>query len=299
MSITAGVDGVGLGLRFAFLDEVIEAIDAGERLPGVAFFEVSPENHMRRGGHVPATVDRIAEHYRFLTHGLTLSVGGLDPFDRAYMAELRRFVERARAPFHSDHLCFSGAGGRMLHDLLPLPLTQASAIHVAARIREAQELLGVPIAVENITRYFVPGERSMDEADYLTEVLERSGAKLLLDVNNVWVNAANDGFDALSFLERLPLDRVVQLHVAGHDRSEEHGLLIDTHGASATETVLDLCAWVIARTGPLPVVLERDHRIPPLPELLRELARVEAAYARGLAEHARRRGEAREVTRGS
>ena len=299
MSITAGVDGVGLGLRFAFHDEVIEAIDAGERLAGVAFFEVSPENHMRRGGHIPAAVDRIAEHYRFLTHGLTLSVGGLDPFDRAYMAELRRFVERARAPFHSDHLCFSGAGGRMLHDLLPLPLTQASAIHVAARIREAQDLLGVPIAVENITRYFVPGERSMDEADYLTEVLERSSAKLLLDVNNVWVNAANDGFDALSFLKRLPLDRVVQLHVAGHDRSEEHDLLIDTHGASTTETVLDLCAWVIARTGPLPVVLERDHRIPPLPELLSELARVEAAYARGLAEHTQRRGEASEVTRGS
>ncbi|MEP7125901.1 MAG: DUF692 domain-containing protein, partial [Byssovorax sp.] len=258
---------------------------------GVAFFEVSPENHMRRGGHVPAAVEQVAEHYRFLTHGLTLSVGGLDPFDRAYMAELRRFVERSKSPFHSDHLCFSGAGGRTLHDLFPLPLTRASAVHVSARIREAQDLLGVPLAIENITRYFVPGERSMDEADYLTEVLDRSGAKLLLDVNNVWVNAANDGFDALDFLRRLPLDRVVQLHVAGHDRSEEHGLVIDTHGADTIDPVLDLCAWVVERTGPLPVVLERDHRIPPLPELLIELGRVEVAYARGLA--------ARAVTHGS
>src|SRR4029079_2872965 len=197
MSITASFDGVGLGLRFAFLDDVVEAIDEGRRLPGVAFFEVSPENHMRRGGHVPAAVERVAEHYRFLTHGLTLSVGGLYPFDDAYLAKLRRFVERTKSPFHSDHLCFSGAGGRMLHDLFPLPLTRASALHVSARIREAQDLLGVPLAIENITRYFVPGERSMDEADYLAEVLERSGAKLLLDVNNVWVNAANDGFDAL------------------------------------------------------------------------------------------------------
>lgn len=294
MSTTALIDGVGLGLRFAFLDEVIEAIDAETPLSGVAFFEVSPENYMRRGGHVPAAVERVAEQYRFLTHGLTLSVGGLDPFDPAYMGELKRFIARAGSPFHSDHLCFSGAGGRVLHDLFPLPLTRASAIHVAERITEARDLLGVPIAIENITRYFVPGERSMDEADHLTEVLERSDAKLLLDVNNVWVNAANDGFDALAFLARLPLDRVVQLHVAGHDRSEEHDLVIDTHGADTTETVLDLCAWVIERTGPLPVVLERDHRIPELPALLRELARVEAAYARGLAAHA-----AREVPRGS
>ena len=178
----------------------------------------------------------------------------------------------------------------MLHDLFPLPLTRASAIHVSTRLREAQDRLGVPLAIENITRYFVPGERSMDEADFLAEVLERSGTKLLLDVNNVWVNATNDGFDALSFLRRLPLDRVVQLHVAGHDRSEEHGLVIDTHGADVIDPVLDLCAWVIERTGPLPVVLERDHRIPSLPELLIELARVEAAYARGLA--------AREATHG-
>lgn len=299
MSTTARIDGVGLGLRFAFLDDVIEAIDAGARLPGVAFFEVSPENHMRRGGHVPAAVDRVAEHYRFLTHGLTLSLGGLDPFDAAYMSELRRFVERTRTPFHSDHLCFSGAGGRMLHDLLPLPLTQAAAIHVSARIREAQDRLGLPIAIENITRYFVPGERSMDEADFLAEVLERSSAKLLLDVNNVWVNAANDGFDALAFLRRLPLDRVVQLHVAGHDRSEEHGLVIDTHGADMIDPVLDLCAWVIERTGPLPVVLERDHRIPPLPELLIELARVEAAYTRGLAARALRPGAPAPVAHGS
>ena len=291
MLTTGSIDGVGLGLRFAFLDEVIEAIDEGRRLPGVAFFEVSPENHMRRGGHVPAALDRVAESYRFLTHGLTLSIGGLDPFDAAYLAELRRFIDRTRTPFHSDHLCFSEAGGRMLHDLLPLPLTRASAIHAATRIREAQDRLGVPLAIENITRYFVPGERSMDEADFLTEVLERSDAALLLDVNNVWVNATNDGFDALAFLQRLPLDRVVQLHVAGHDRSEEHGLVIDTHGADMIDPVLDLCAWVIERTGPLPVVLERDHRIPPLPELLIELARVEAAYARGLA--------AREATHGT
>jgi uncharacterized protein (UPF0276 family) len=285
MSSSSSLEGIGLGLRRDFIDDVLEALSGGRPLPGVSFFEISPENYMRRGGYFPAALAQISERYRFLTHGLTLSLGGVDPFDPSYIAELRAFVENTGAPFHSDHLCFSGSEGRMLHDLLPLPLSRAAATHVAARIREAQDRLGVPIAIENITHYLIPGAPDVGEAEFIGEVLHLSSATLLLDVNNVYVNAQNYGFDPIAFLRSIPLDRVVQLHVAGHTPSEEDEVIIDTHGADVIAPVLDLCAWVIERTGPLPVVLERDHNLPPLAGLLDEVARVEAAYRRGLAAH--------------
>jgi uncharacterized protein (UPF0276 family) len=283
MSSSSNIQGIGLGLRRDFIDDVLASLDEGRSLPGVSFFEISPENYMRRGGYFPAALERISERYRFLTHGLTLSVGAVDPFDAGYMAELGDFIASTGAPFHSDHLCFSGSDGRMLHDLLPLPLSRAAAVHVAARIREAQGRLGLPFAIENITHYLIPGAPSLGEAEFIGEVLLRSDATLLLDVNNVYVNAQNYGFDPIAFLRQLPLDRVVQLHIAGHTRSEEDDVIIDTHGADVIPEVLDLCAWVIERTGPLPVVLERDHNLPPLDDLLVEVARVEEAYARGLA----------------
>ena len=277
--------GVGLGLRWEFLDDVLESMDEGRSLPGVSFFEISPENYMRRGGYFPAAIERLRERYSFLTHGLTLSIGAVDPFDPAYLDELKRFIARTGAAFHSDHLCFSGSGGRILHDLLPLPLSRAAAVHAAARIREASDRLGLPLAIENITHYLIPGAPALSEAEFISEVLDRSGASLLLDVNNVFVNAENYGFDPIAFLQAIPLDRVVQLHVAGHTRSEEHEVIIDTHGADTIPPVLDLVAWVIERTGPLPVVLERDHHIPPFDALLAELLLVREAYDRGVAAH--------------
>jgi uncharacterized protein (UPF0276 family) len=291
MASSSNIQGVGLGLRRDFIDDVIASLDEGRALPGVAFFEISPENYMRRGGYFPAALERISERYRLLTHGLTLSLGAVDPFDAGYMAELRDFIAGTGAPFHSDHLCFSGSGGRMLHDLLPLPLSRAAARHAAARIREAQDRLGLPFAIENITHYLIPGAPLISEAEFISEVLDQSGATLLLDVNNIYVNARNYGFDPIAFLSQIPLDRVVQLHVAGHTQSEEDEVIIDTHGADVIPPVLDLCAWVIERTGPLPVVLERDHNLPPLDDLLAEVARVEEAYARGLAAR-EARGEA-------
>lgn len=279
---SSALTGVGLGLRWEFLDEVLAAIDQAEALP-VPFFELSPENYMRRGGYFPAAVERIRARCPVLTHGLTLSVGGLDPFDAGYLRALRGFLERLDPPFHSDHLCFSGVDGRILHDLLPLPLTPAAAAHAAARIREAEDRLGRPMAVENITYYLVPGRAALDEADFLVEVLERAGCGLLLDVNNVYVNARNHGFDPVAFLEKIPPGRVVAIHVAGHEWRDEAELIIDTHGAPVIEPVLDLLTRAVARTGPVPVVLERDHNVPPLDELLEELREVEAAYRRGLA----------------
>jgi uncharacterized protein (UPF0276 family) len=281
------LEGVGLGLRRENVDEILELLDEDDpRLGEVAFFELSPENFMRRGGFMPAAVDRIRARFAIVSHGLMMSPGGTDPFDDAYFAELRRYLGRIGAPFHSDHLSFSGSGGRLLHDLLPVPISRASARHVAARAREAQGRLELPFALENVTHYLVPGEASLHEADFIAEVLEESDAGLLLDVNNVYVNALNYGFDPVAFLERLPLARVVEIHVAGHERFEEDALVIDTHGAPVVDPVLDLLAWAVARTGPIPVLLERDHNVPDMSELLAEVAVLRRAYDRGL--HARR-----------
>lgn len=286
---------VGLGLRFESIDEVLARLDAGDPALGeVDFFEISPENAMRRGGFLPAAVDRVRERFPVLSHGLMMSVGGRDPLDEAYFAELRRYHRRLRPPFHSDHLCFTGAGGSVLHDLLPLPVSRAAARHAVRRIREAEARIELPFAVENITHYMLPSplRDPLDEATFLADVVLESGAGLLLDVNNVFVNAENYGFDARAFIARLPLDRVVEIHVAGHEHDETDGMLIDTHGAEMIDPVLDLLAFTIARTGPAPVLVERDHRVPDLDGLLAEARRARAACVRGLA---MREGEVRDV----
>jgi hypothetical protein len=309
--VEAGViHGVGLGLRLESIDEVLDRLDRGDpALDRVAFWEVSPENVMRRGGYLPAAVDRVRERFPVLSHGLMMSLGGREPLDAAYFRELSRYHARLRPPFHSDHLCFTGAGGRVLHDLLPMPVSRAAARHAVARIREARDRLEMPFAIENITHYLLPGgwqspvtmgpqaapnpgpasPGPLDEAAFIAEVVEESGAGLLLDVNNVYVNAQNYGFDPFAFLRALPLHRVVEIHVAGHEHDAEDGLLIDTHGADMVDPVLDLLAWTIARTGPVPVLLERDHRVPDVAGLLAELDRADAAYKRGLEMHAEAR----------
>jgi uncharacterized protein (UPF0276 family) len=285
------IEGVGLGLRWEFLDDVLGALCQSQSAEGegpgglgsIAFFEVSPENYMRRGGFFPTALDRVRASFPVLTHGLTMSIGGVDPYDAAYMSDLRRFLDRLDPPFHSDHLCFCGVDGRMLHDLLPLPLTRASAVHAAARVREAADRLERPMAVENVTHYLVPGRASMSEAEFIGEVVDRAGCGLLLDVNNVYVNAQNYGFDAAAFLDALPLDRAVQIHVAGHERADEDDVILDTHGAPVIDPVLALLERAIERTGPLPVLLERDNKVPSFEELLAELHAVGEAYQRGLA----------------
>jgi len=246
------------------------------------FFEVCPENYMRRGGYVPAALDEVGTCFPLLSHGLTLSVGGLGAIDDAYSLELKGFLSSIDAPFHSDHLCFGGVGGRLVHDLLPLPFIDEAVSHVVKRAAEVRDRIERPLAIENISYYVRPGAASMSEAAFLCAVLEEADLGLLLDVNNVYVNARNFGFDAGEFIDALPHHRVVQIHVAGHEFKPEHGRIIDTHGAEAPSEVLALLERAVVRTGPVPVVLERDNHIPDLPSLLAEVARVRAAYDRAL-----------------
>lgn len=272
--------GVGLGLRWDFLEEVLDGPNQD-----VDFFEVSPENYLGRGGYYPHALERIAERYPIVTHGLTLSVGAIAEPDPRYLEALQAEVRRLNPPWHSDHLSFSSAGERVLHELLPLKFSEENVQRVAARARRVQEFLERPFALENITYYVHPGEPELSELAFLQRVLEQSDVGLLLDVNNVYVNARNHGFDPYAFVAALPLERVLQIHVAGHDTLDD-GMLLDTHGAPVADPVLELLEWTLERTGPVPVLLERDNDVPELSELLREVARLRELQARALRRHA-------------
>ena len=279
---TRTVSGVGLGLRWEFLEEVLDG-----PLTDVAFFEVSPENYLGRGGYYPSALERIAERYPIVTHGLTLSLGAVDEPDPSYLSALRSELRRLNPPWHSDHLCFATAGDRVLHELLPLKFSAENVRRVAERARRVEGLLERPFAIENITYYVHPGAPEMSELDFLQRVLESSNARLLLDVNNVYVNAKNHGFDPYAFIAGLPLERVVEIHVAGHE-TLDGGLLLDTHGEPVADAVLELLEWTIERAGPVPVLLERDNAVPDLSELLAELRVLREIRTRALRRHAER-----------
>ena len=281
------VSGVGLGLRWEFLEEVLDGPTCD-----VAFFEVSPENYLGRGGYYPSALERIAERYPIVTHGLTLSIGAIDDPEPSYLRALREEVTRLHSPWHSDHLCFSTAGQRVLHELLPLKFSAENVARVAERARRMEGVLERPFALENITYYVHPGAPEMSELTFLQRVLEQSDARLLLDVNNVYVNAQNHGFDPREFIAGLPLERVVEIHVAGH-QTLESGLLLDTHGQPVADPVLELLEWTIERTGPVPVLLERDNDVPDLAELLGEVAVLRDIQSRAVARHAEQKGHAK------
>jgi len=272
--------GVGLGLRWEFLEEVLDG-----PTHDIAFFEISPENYLGRGGYYPSALERIAERYPIVTHGLTLSLGAVAEPDPSYLGALRAEVTRLNSPWHSDHLCFSSAGERVLHELLPLKFSEENLLRVAERARRVEALLERPFAIENITYYVHPGQPEMSELTFLQRVLQEGRAHLLLDVNNVYVNAHNHGFDPYAFIAALPLDRVLEIHVAGH-RTLDCGLLLDTHGQAVADPVLALLEWTLERTGPVPVLLERDNDVPDLAELLREVALLRELHTRATGRHA-------------
>jgi len=264
--------GVGLGLRRPHLEAV-----AGKPGLGVPFWETCPENLIGEGGRHHRWARTILEREAVLTHGLAISLGGFDPWDETYLAELSAFLAATGTPWHSEHLCFTGVDGTCLHDLLPLPFTREAARHVIGRTRDLQARLPVPLILENITYYAPLGPGEMDEAQFLTEVLEGSGAGWLLDLNNVYVNGLNFGFDPRDWLARTPLDRVVQMHIAGHQRYGD--LTLDTHGTPVAGPVLDLMTWVLQRLDRrVPVLLERDTHIPALDDLLGERGAIQAVY---------------------
>lgn len=268
-SALAPPPGAGLGLRRALLDQ-IEAAPAG----AIDFFEIAPENWIRMGGSLGRRLRALTERHAFVCHGLSLSLGGPAPLDEALLLEIRAFLDRHGIACYSEHLSFCSDAEGHLYDLMPIPFTGEAVRHVAARIRRAQEILERPIAIENVSYYAAPGQE-LAEIDFLCAVLAEADCALMLDVNNVFVNAVNHGYDARAFLERLPAERIVYLHTAGH-YVEAPDLLVDTHGADVREEVWALLAHARALFGPRPTLLERDFNFPPLESLLAELARIRA-----------------------
>jgi len=284
------IGGVGLGLRWEFIDELLAAE------PEIDFLEVSPENYIGRGGYFDEALERVAARYPIVTHGLTMSIGGTDPLRESYLRDIAAFCERVASPWHSDHLCFSTFDGVVLHDLLPIAFKKSEVLRIADRIKRARDAIRRPLAVENVSFYLHPGKREMTEAEFLSRVCEAADCGLMLDVNNAYVNATNFGFDVDAWMRAAPLDRVVQIHVAGHDwysddgafepteprsaEAREGALIVDTHGADVCSDVLALLERTLARTGPVPVLLERDQSIPTLDALLAEVATVKRIWER-------------------
>lgn len=262
----------GLGLRRGLLDELL-ASDAA----AVDFLECAPENWIGVGGVYGRALAQLGERYTLTCHGLSLSLGGVAPLDVGFLTRTRVFLEQHRVPLYSEHLSYCTDDAH-LYDLMPIPFTDEAVLHVAARIREVQERLGRRIAVENISYYAAPFQ-VMSELEFIRAVLDEADCDLLLDVNNVYVNAFNHGYNAQQFLLGLPLHRVVSMHIAGHyDDSPE--LKIDTHGAPVKEDVWALFAMACHRFGVQPTVLERDCNYPPLAELLEETRRIRAVQLR-------------------
>lgn len=275
--MTERASGVGLGFRHEIATEMFATLPRE-----IAWVEIHPENYIHRGGGFRANLEKAREHWPILTHGLTQCVGSPEPLDRAYAKELKTLLRAHDAPFHSEHLCFGSAGGVFSHDLLPLPFTRASRDRAVARIRELRDALECDIAVENISYYVHPGRAEQGELDFVLDVVEAADAKLLLDVNNIFVNSVNHGFDPRPFVEAIPHERVVQLHVAGHFVRPD-GLIIDTHSEAVPRGVNELVELAIAHTGDVPILLERDGNYPPLEVLLGELRTLEEMRQRGLA----------------
>lgn len=265
------VHGAGLGLRRTQLGPLADLAPGQADIPPVDFFEVAPENWIGVGGRYGRQFRAFTERYPFVTHGLSLSLGGPAPLDETFLYRLKRFLDEHRIRACTEHLSYCSDDGH-LYDLMPIPFTAEAVAHVAARIRRTQDILERRIAVENVSYYAAPG-REMSEIEFINAVLEEADCDLLLDVNNIYVNSVNHGYDTEEFLARIPGERILYLHIAGH-YNEAEDLIVDTHGADVIDPVWDLLDRTYARFGVIPTLLERDFNIPPLPELLGEVARI-------------------------
>jgi len=255
--------GFGLGLRVDHYETILNSE------PAVDWFEIISENYLVPGGKPLHYLDRIRERYPLVMHGVSMSIGSTDPLNVDYLKQLKELARRVEPAWISDHLCWTGVHGTNLHDLLPLPYTEETIAHVAARIREVQDYLGRQMLIENVSSYVSYAQSQLSEWDFLRTVCERADCLLLFDVNNVYVSSVNHGFDPLDYLNGIPAERVQQMHLAGH---EDHGrYIIDTHDHPVPDPVWELYAQALRRFGPVSTMIERDDNIPPLDELVTEL----------------------------
>lgn len=260
------VTGAGLGLRRALLGPLQDR----DPLP-LDFMEVAPENWINVGGKLGRQLRYFTERYPFVCHGLSLSLGGPSPLDETFLRKVRRFLDEHNVRCYSEHLSYCTDDGH-LYDLMPIPFTEEAVHHVAERIKRTQDIVGRRIAVENVSYYAAPG-KEMDEIEFINAVLDEADCKLLLDVNNIYVNSVNHRYDPVDFLKSLPGHRISYVHIAGH-YNEAEDLIVDTHGAPVIRSVWDLLDTAYRHFGVIPTLLERDFNFPPLDELFEEVGQI-------------------------
>lgn len=266
--------GFGLGLRPVHYPDFLREPQA------VDWLEIISENYMIPGGKPLAMLDAILERYPVAMHGVSMSIGSTDGLDTAYLAELKALANYVQPMWISDHLCWTGVQGRNSHDLLPLPYSEEALRLVVRHVDQVQHTLGQRILLENVSSYLDYRSSEMSEWEFLRQVSEQADCLLLLDVNNIYVSSINHGFDAIAFLNHLPVERVQQIHLAGHS---DHGdYIVDTHDHPVAEPVWELYRYTCARFGEVATMIERDDNIPELSELITELNRARAIAAEAL-----------------
>lgn len=261
------LDGAGLGLRREHMLPLMAEMPAA-----IDFLEISPENYLDLGGKKAKDFRWFTERYPFVAHGLSLSIGGPDPLDEAFLKRIKRFMAEHQIRLYTEHLSYCSDQGH-LYDLFPIPFTEEAVHYVAARIRRAQDILERHIAFENASYYAAAPISEMDELSFIRAVIEEADCWLHLDVNNIYVNSFNHGYDPEQFLLGLPGERIVYVHVAGHDR-DGPDRVIDTHGQAVIDPVWRLLEKAYDRFGMFPTLLERDFNIPPLADLITEVEQI-------------------------
>ncbi len=260
---------IGLGYRRDFAEEFISG-----SIIKPDFVEVAPENWIGIGGYWKKQFNQIADKYKIACHGLSLSIGSPDPLDFIFLKNLKAFLKEYNIDIYSEHLSYAKCDNAHLYDLLPIPFREDAVTHIVERIKIVQDYLERPFIMENVS-YYTPVAAEMDELTFINAILEQSGCKLLLDVNNVYVNSFNHNYNAKSFIDGLLLDKVAYIHMAGHLQISDD-LIIDTHGEAIIDPVFDLFDYTAGKIQPVPILLERDFNIPEMIELQGEINKLKA-----------------------
>jgi hypothetical protein len=273
------VHGAGLGLRRAFLSEIVEHPPTE-----VDFYEVAPENWITIGGKLGKQFRAMTERFNFVGHGLSLSIGSSDPLDEDFVRDVKNFLATHQIKFYSEHLSYCSHQGH-LYDLMPIPFTSDAVQHVAQRIKRVQDILEQKIAIENVSYYAAPGQE-MNEIEFFNAVVNEADCDVLLDINNIYVNSVNHGYDPVAFLKAIPAQRISYAHIAGH-YVEAEDFLVDTHGATVIDPVWNLLAKAYELYGVFPTLLERDFNIPSIATLVDEVSTIKSIQTAWNTEHAK------------
>ncbi|MDX2172491.1 MAG: DUF692 domain-containing protein [Bacteroidota bacterium] len=264
---------IGIGFRKDFAEEFLTTNDLQP-----AFIELAPENWIGMGGYWKKQLDKAAEKYPITCHGLSLSIGSPDELDVDFVKQVKQFLKQYNVKVYSEHLSYSKCDNAHLYDLLPIPFREDAVKHIVQRIKQVQDILEMPLVLENVS-YYTPVAAQMKEEDFITAIVNESSCNMLLDVNNVYVNAFNHNYNAKEFIKKLPLNKVAYIHMAGHEKVSDT-LIIDTHGQAVIDPVFELFDFAADLINPVPVLLERDFNIPELTELQLEINRLDAIVSK-------------------